>query len=193
MPVTRTDYGALLDADLPHWLGPKLRAFMRALGTSLLDGAEDVIAYLIDSRTLDQAEGVWLDQYGAIAGVAREGLDDDEYRLLVGVRLEANRSEGVPLSILRVVAQLLPDADGSIVYRNGSPGTAEYVLEWEVSTALTDSDWLDRVRDLVEEMTPAGVSVRLIEGDNIDDGPFRYDSGLGYDEGKLAAATRDVT
>lgn len=156
---------------------PNIRKLVRIAAGSVQD-AEDTAFALVADRLLTTAEGAQLDQYGAIVGAARNGLTDAEYSRVLQARIKANRSNGQPDQITGVVALLL--SLSPIVYR--WRGTAHYSLSWEVDAATLD-EWALIVRRFVFDMTPAGVSFEATEGVS---GAFRFDSGPGFDAGKLA-------
>ena len=158
---------------------------LRALITAFTDAAQDIeddTWACIEDRMLDTAEGVQLDQYGKVLGQPRDGLSDDDFRALLGIRILANRSNGQADVILRVVAGLL-GADRltfGVEYRQ--QGTAEYRLDWEADSA-TGADRRALVVKILDEITPAGVLYTAIEGKAP---AFRFDTaGQGLDEGQL--------
>lgn len=180
-----TDHTARALAILPSQFSDatKLRALLTAL-TAQVQLLDDDTWACIEDRMLDTAEGVQLDQYGRVLGQPRDGLADEDYRALLGIRILANRSNGQADVILRVVAGLL-GADRlvyGVEYRQ--QGTAEYRLDWEASDAATGADRLALVVKILDEITPAGVSYTAVEGVSP---AFRFDtSGQGFDEGQLA-------
>lgn len=161
----------------------KLRALITALVARCQEIEDDAWA-CIEDRMLDTAEGAQLDQYGRVLGQPRDGLADEDYRALLGIRILANRSNGQADVILRVVAGLL-GADRlvyGVEYRQ--QGTAEYRLQWEASDAATGADRLALVVKILDEITPAGVLYTAVEGVSP---AFRFDTAdQGFDEGQLA-------
>lgn len=160
-----------------------LRALITAFAEIAQDIEDDTWA-CIEDRMLDTAEGAQLDQYGKVLGQPRDGLADEDYRALLGIRILANRSNGQADVILQVVAGLL-GADRlvyGVEYRQ--QGTAEYRLEWEATDAATGADRRALVVKILDEITPAGVSYTAVEGVSP---AFRFDTaGQGLDEGQLA-------
>lgn len=154
-----------------------IRKLVRIAAGSVQD-AEDAAFSLAVDRLLTTAEGAQLDQYGKIVGAPRNGLIDADYSRVLQARIKANRSNGQPDQITGVVSLLL--SLSPIVYK--WRGTAHYSLLWQVEQATPD-DWAATVRGFVEDMTPAGVSFEATEGVA---GAFRFDSGPGFDAGKLA-------
>ena len=66
-----------------------------------VQAAEDALWDIVAQLSVDTAEGVWLDQLGAIVGEARVGENDSVYRDLIRARIYANRSHGRLLSATR--------------------------------------------------------------------------------------------
>lgn len=160
----------------------KLRELITAFADAAQDIEDDTWA-CIEDRMLDTAEGAQLDQYGRVLGQPRNGLSDEDYRALLGIRILANRSNGQADVILRVVAGLL-DRDRlemGVEYRQ--QGTAEYRVAWEAIDA-TSADRLALVKKILDEITPAGVSYTAVEGKSP---AFRFDTAdQGFDDGQLA-------
>ena len=159
----------------------KLRALITALVARVQEIEDDTWA-CIEDRMLSTAEGVQLDQYGKVLGQPRDGLADEDYRALLGIRILANRSNGQADVILRVVAGLLgPERlTHGVEYRQ--QGTAEYRLQWEADST-TGADRRALVVKILDEITPAGVSYTAVEGKAP---AFRFDTaGQGLDEGQL--------
>lgn len=171
---------------------------LRALLTAFADVAqviEDDTWACIEDRMLDTAEGAQLDQYGKVLGQPRDGLADDDYRALLGIRILANRSNGQADVILRVVAGLLgadrlSDGGQGVFYRTLPPGA--YELWWVSDDAAdpldTGADRLALIRKILDEITPSGVSWSATDASSsafqftnlAGDGPV-----LGLDEGGL--------
>lgn len=136
---------------------PNLELLIR-LFVEPLQELEDIAFALITERMLSSAQGAQLDQYGAVAGQRRDGLDDETYRRFISVRLEANRSNGQPDVITNVLATLmktatpvryfpLPPAAFGLAYMRG-----EY----------SSDDMRTRVLNLVNAIIPAGVKLEEV-------------------------------
>lgn len=141
-----------------------LRALITAFAEIAQDIEDDTWA-CIEDRMLDTAEGAQLDQYGKVLGQPRDGLSDDDFRALLGIRILANRSNGQADVILRVVAGLLgadrlSNGGQGVYYRVLPPGA--YELWWVSDDAAdpldTGADRLALIRKILDEITPSGVS-----------------------------------
>lgn len=191
-----TDHVARALAILPSQFADatKLRALLTAL-TAQVQLLDDDAWACIEDRMLDTAEGAQLDQYGKVLGQPRDGLADDDYRALLGIRILANRSNGQADAILRVVAGLLgsdrlSDGGQGVFYRTLPPGA--YELWWVSDDAAdpldTGADRLALIRKILDEITPSGVSWSATDASSsafqftnlAGDGPV-----LGLDEGGL--------
>lgn len=72
---------------------PDLEALLSAFIAQVQD-LEDVLFQLLENRWLDTASGVQLDGIGAIVGLERLGLNDDDYRTALRAQIRLNRSSG---------------------------------------------------------------------------------------------------
>jgi hypothetical protein len=159
----------------------KLRALISAFADAAQDIEDDTWA-CIEDRMLDTAEGAQLDQYGRVLGQPRDGLSDDDFRALLGIRILANRSNGQADIILRVVAGLLDPERLTNGVEYTRHGTAEYRVSWEADDA-TSADRLALIVKILDEITPAGVAYTAVEGKKP---AFRFDTeNYGLDQGQL--------
>ncbi|MEL6350066.1 MAG: hypothetical protein AAFV53_43605, partial [Myxococcota bacterium] len=78
---------------------PRIQALLAALG-ALLQDVEERRFNLVVSRTLELAQGVVLEQWGALVGEERAGLADEPYRQIIRVRMLANRSDSTVDALL---------------------------------------------------------------------------------------------
>jgi hypothetical protein len=185
-PYQADHLGELLDELLAYF---RTRGRFGALASALasqLQELEESLQELRDERTLDVAAGAQLDQYGLLVGEPRGGLTDAEYRRFIDARLLANTSGGDVdriLDIIRIVTQTL---DVDVRYRLIGSGPA-YTLEIVRLGHLT-GERLARVLGLLDAISPAGTAYRFVEGIHpaMSDGPFRFDSGPGFDRGFLS-------
>lgn len=157
---------------------PRLRRLVTVEATQSQE-LEDAFQELLTERLLANAEGVQLDIYGKLVGnIARSRgpLTDDEYRRVILVGIQINRSDGGAEQAIQIVAQL---TDETILYTQHTP--AHYRLAWATSTPI-DADVLQRLIQAMPLITASGVSWDLVEGPV---GSFQFDV-LGFDRGKFA-------
>lgn len=163
---------------------PKLQALLAAL-VKEVQRLEDLKFDMITDRLIDAAAGVNLDIIGRIVGLDRLDVsDDDEYRELLKIKIRANNSDCGAEDIIFIASELTGE---SVKYTQ--EGRAHYHLEYISETPL-DAGWLARINDLLEFVTCSGVSYEMIEGNDPD--AFRFDSGPGFDQGKLGHVAGQV-
>ena len=132
------------------------------------------------SSTSDTATGASLDQWGTLVGQSRyDGWTDEEFRAAIRTRIDINLGQGEATRLIRVITILL---DGLAVWYR-QVGQAAYRLVYFTDTP-PDASWLAYIRDVLFELTPAGVEFSVIEGPATD--VFRFDIGPGLDTGKLS-------
>lgn len=84
---------------------------------------EGVTYTLLTETGLDDAVGAWLDEWGEILGLERDGWSDDRYRELLYAQLYALRSSGTVPDVYRVFEQLDGDWEGGIEDLEFDPGS----------------------------------------------------------------------
>lgn len=163
----------------------KKRAVYKRIVTILVDRIqrmEDVLWDLHEQRWIDTAIGAQLDVLGDIVGEARQGRDDDTYRLWIRARARANRSRGTPNDALAVL-RLIVEPDATLEYIDQDPRDAEYRIA--VSNTAVDHTQISQITALTK---PAGVQFDL----QFDAGPdaFRFAPGtMGFGVGTFAGIT----
>jgi hypothetical protein len=157
---------------------PRLRRLVTVEATQSQE-IEDAFQELLTDRLLANAEGVQLDIYGKLVGniaTSRGALTDDEYRRIILVGIQVNRSDGGAEQAIQIVAQITEE---TISYTQHNP--AHYRLAWATDAPI-DADMLQRLVLAMPLITASGVSWDLVEGAA---GSFQFDV-LGFDRGKLA-------
>jgi len=149
--------------------------------------AEDTAWSLVVERTLDQATGVNLDQYGTLLDEPRNGLEDDDYRRVLRARVAADDSDGEGDVILDVVSRLT-DSD-NVRLTEAYPHTI--MVSVVVDAPLTD-DARERTARMTQSAVMAGVNLcGLVEGVRpyfgFDDDP----EASGFDVGIWAECMED--
>lgn len=136
---------------------------IKRLGTiDQVQEIEDVLFQLLNERSLTDAEGVQLDLIGEILGLARQGgWTDDEYRILLGVRIGINLSNGEPERMINTLDALVE---------------SNFVKLTELFPAAVDMrfDGVPVNETLIvqqmNQVKPVGVKLKLIKTDPIN--PF---------------------
>lgn len=162
----------------------------RAKWTGLLTGLLGVVQSLEEDvydlrteRLLSVATGAQLWQFARIVGEPQGALSEAQWRNFIQARILVNLCEGTPdeiIKILRIVAAPLT-AGTDVVYQLLPPASYELTIftDAPMSAALAV-----RVLDFMADVNPAGVGSQVVEADGAS--PFRFDSGPGFDVGKLA-------
>ncbi len=164
---------------------PRIRALATALGT-MAQALEDETKDMIDALQLDDATGARLDLLGGIVSESRGGLDDDDYRRFIRVRVLVNFSKGNADTFYQVW-QLLTEPI-SATYAEHSPATVEMTA---ITPELIAAGVADRIGRTLRLVKPAGVRMNAIEAPElafrfgaIENDPDYADNG--FDEGGLA-------
>lgn len=150
----------------------KIEAFLVAF-LERIQELEYAIWDLVSLKDLDTAEGAQLDLIGRIVNRAREGRDDDTYRLWLRAQVIINRSSGTPeemLSIARLVTRA--DIDQATIIEWYPARFAIYV-----SVGMTEQD-AATLLELLTLAKAAGVAV-FLEYATSDDGSFVFEGGDG--------------
>lgn len=158
---------------------PRIAALLKSIG-ELCQYLEDIADSLIVERTLGQAIGKQLDQYGGIVGEPRLGATDDDYRRFIKARILANNSESKPDDLINVLALLMDVLAEEIKLNELYP--AAYELQVIVDAAPT-LEVLRRIGRVMESIRPIGVGAKVLLGVN---NAFILDkAGHGLELGKL--------
>jgi hypothetical protein len=158
---------------------PRINALLKSIG-ELCQYLEDIADTLIVERTLAQAIGKQLDQYGRIVGEPRLGALDDDYRRFIRARILANNSESKPDDLIRVLAMLMDVLAEEIKLSELYP--AAYELQVVVDVAPT-IEVLRRIGRVMESIRPIGMGQKVILG--VDNAFILDKAGHGLELGKL--------
>lgn len=120
---------------------------------------QETLQTIEDWRDIHTARGMVLDRFGLNYGVAREGTDDDLYRLKISTKMMARLSAGDGDTLIRATAALLGIADEDVVLTE-EPGHAILsVNELELPTQYWDR--ITAIADLLSETAAAGIRLTL--------------------------------
>jgi len=157
---------------------PKLLAWLTAFLEQIQD-LENAYFELITERTIDAAVGVQLDGLGKIVGQAREGRNDDNFRLWIKAKIRATRSSGYVNDLIAIA--LLVTTDNAIWIQQYYPAGIHIVIQ-----EILDED-IDQICLLLESAIAAGVGGLIVyQGNN---NPFKFDTpGQGFDSGQFVGA-----
>lgn len=162
---------------------PRIEALVRAL-VSPFQEIEDTLWALFESN-VDTATGDELDVYGRVVGEDRNGeTDDDVYRRRIRARIAANRSNGTAEDLI-IVSRLIVNDDDA--YHKVIPQTVATVVLRIEDVAIAQST-ADVLIVMLRRAVAAGVRIILESVRSAPAGIFRFDSGPGFDQGRLADA-----
>lgn len=152
------DYPGIAKGRVPAQFGPGVKGYAEAWG-AVCQLAEDDLFDLYVSQTVDEAQGALLDRWGAIVGEPRGGLGDDDYRRIIRVKLQAQKTGGSPPQMAEVVRALFPDLT-ELTFREYA---AHYRFHVSHTGTLSD-DMYRRIMRIYRLMKPAGVGAGMVEG-----------------------------
>lgn len=140
---------------------------------------ETVFDSLFIDRCLDNSEGVQLNGLGSIVGEDRQGRNDDDYRVAVRARISLNLSESTPEDIIFLMRSI---TDGSAIdLREFFPAA----ITVEIINAIDSI--IDPVKTVAFLLSAKAAGVKAQLKYHVA-GPFQFDTGLGFDEGKYGGA-----
>ncbi len=132
---------------------PLLEGFLDAF-VEQIQQLETVFVDLRDDRTIYNAVGANLDAWGRLLNAARNGLNDEEYRLVLLAQVAVNVSKGTPEDIIRVFQLFMNPT--YVSYNETYPANIQ--LTAVGGTPIGD---IDSIKDAVKRAAPAGVSLDL--------------------------------
>lgn len=160
-----------------HVQDAKNRLFEQFKGVASIEGVidafisevqvlEDTFNDLCNDRAIESAIGLQLDLLGDIVGQARNGDDDETYRLRIKIRIIQNLSEGEPERVIQVYKFLL---NASTVFY-GELHPASVFLIGAGSIPLGQEAL---VKENIERILPATVTLAYF-GRVDSERPFKY-------------------
>ncbi len=140
---------------------PTSRTNMEKLLAILLAPLNDLelaLQQLLQLRSLPVAIGIYLDAIGKLVGQPRGGLDDDDYRRFLYVRIATNRSEGRRSDLIKIAKLILADSAATIIVELTGPAAATITI---AGVTVTDGR-AAIVRGFLAEAAAAGVRIGLL-------------------------------
>lgn len=137
---------------------PRLVALAKSIG-AVVQEAEDTLFDVLTGRLLDNATGAVLNRWGAIVGEARDGLGDEDYRRFIKARILVNIGDGT-VDELIAIWQVITAPSLHVRYMPMYP--AGYHMH-VVRQAFLSESVRSRVRRMMEEPRPAGVTTEMVE------------------------------
>lgn len=137
---------------------------------------ENVFFDLMESRSLYVAEGTVLDGWGLLLNTSRNGLNDDDYRLILLGQVAVNVSRGTPEDLINVFKLFTRPQYVSLL--------EVYPANLQLLTVGgTPIGSITDIKNAVRRAAPAGVSIDLFTSS--EGKPFVFDgdpdpNGLGF-------------
>jgi hypothetical protein len=119
---------------------------------------EDSFIELANQKSIDIAEGVWLDYIGKILATPRGGLSDEAYRVELKFKISINTADGTP----NVIIDLIKQFTESVSVRITESGTAFATLTLDGQTNIGTELW-----KLLQEIRPTATRF-IIHSDLLD-------------------------
>lgn len=163
------------------WMKPRIVALASAFGVTVQE-AEDALFDLLTGRLLDDATGDVLDKWGALVGEDRGALGDADYRRFIQARILVNTGDSTPDELIAIWS-IITGPNEHVRYMDMFP--AGYHLHTVRQTPMAD-EVVARVRRMMDEARPAGVTHELIEALVHYMGFEGDEYALGFDEGLFA-------
>ena len=181
---------ATLGAELSALLGEILEApnNISKLLIGVLASAADLevtLLALLLQRSLSTAVGAQLDVLGRLLDEPRNCLSDPDYVRFLSSKVLVNKSSGTFPELIKIAALII--ALPSAFYYVTQEGTATIRLRVSSTTGITDS-LAGILFSLERAAASAGVRLVVQWGNVADSALFRFDSGPGFDVGRLAGA-----
>ena len=123
---------------------------------------EDVFQDLENFRGIDTATGVQLDGLGDILGIERQGLNDEDYRARLKVKVVQNVSNGEPDRLINVYRFLLNATQ--IQYQEHYPAGVAMMANAPITPGMETLIYRE-----IQKISPAGVRVDYIGSYDPDD------------------------
>jgi hypothetical protein len=151
---------------------PKLRELLSIL-TAEIQRFENVAHDVLTKSTIDNAVGKILDEYGPLVLTPRGALTDVQYRAIIRTIGGAHQSDATPDEMIEQAGIWWDD----VLFRTLNPG-----IDLIVGDTAISGDVLIQARKIFEIMRTVGLEIRVVQ---YSTGFFRFDTGPGFDAGKL--------
>ncbi len=157
---------------------PKIEAFLRILLGQVQD-LENAYSDLLTETTIETAEGIHLDNIGAIVNEPRSGRADPDYRVAIRARIGLNTSEGTIEDVIGIALSVAGEQVG-VTIREFFPASFILEIDTPIDTSVVD---VTRLASFISAGRPTGVRGLLTYCQGT---PFAYDgpNGTGFDEGE---------
>lgn len=110
---------------------------------------EEELVELANQKSINLAEGIWLDYIGKIINVKRNGLNDEDYRQELFFKIAVNNADGTPNIIIDLIKTFTESLDVEVF----ESGTAFFTLYFNGQTNTGKA-----VYDLLEKIRPSAIN-----------------------------------
>lgn len=167
-----------------------IQKLLDAVLTPMQD-VEDALMQCLNDRTIDNATGINLDIIGKLVGEPRGTYaDDDEYRIGIRARVQANRSSGTIENHIKVAKLIINDATAHFKVENH--GRANVIVR--VQDVLTSDSLAALLIRFLNDTASGGVRVIAQYGNTSPSGWAKFDTaGRGFDTGKFVGSVDNST
>ena len=107
---------------------PNIEALITAL-VSPANVLEDALQQMLLRFSIDNGEGVQLDNIGNIVGQPRNGLTDASYKRYLRARILTNRSDGKPGTLRKIARLILGTSDGQVITQRMNIATCQMLIQ----------------------------------------------------------------
>lgn len=129
------------------------KALLNAINDQI-QALEDAAFEMKDGRSIYNAVGAQLDAWGEILNTSRQGLSDDEYRIILLGQVAVNNSKGTPEDLITIFNIFTR----SIYVSYNEIWPAAVQLTAVGGNPLGD---VNQIKDAIRRACPAGVSIDL--------------------------------
>lgn len=169
---------ALLESQFQN--SPNLHAVVRMIAREI-QALEYAIWSVEVERYLGGATGAQLDQWGAIVGAARNGVDDEVYRRVIRARILTNMSTGTIEDLFAIYRELTNDDTASVEVL--PPNT---LLFSTITGGVLPEYLITLLEKYLRIGKKAGIRLYLVQAEEGYFGFAGNPEALGFDEGKFA-------
>lgn len=120
--------------------------------TSGIQKLEDVFYSLLSIISIEDSEGIQLDNIGYVVGQLRNGLDDPEYKIFIYGRIAANLSKGTPEELISIFS-LLTNAT-LVTYQEIYPASFSVMTDGTIIAGLED-----QIKEILNIAAAGGVGL----------------------------------
>jgi hypothetical protein len=170
LDLTTFDHAAQALARLPSYLQKQRWQDLLTVLADEVAEVDDALVAVATQLHLDEAEGDMLDLIGDEVNEDRNGLEDDDYRYRIRLRIFANRSRGLAEDVITLARYVVDEDAKTIALQTLGVASAQLTLG---GTATTE-EVADTVTAYCRRAVSAGVRLGVAWSEEADAGTFRF-------------------